>query len=75
MAGGRPTKMTPGTIGKLEEAFLLGCSDREACFVADIHVDTLYSYCQKNPEYTYRKESLKENPIYEARKSIIRDLK
>jgi hypothetical protein len=27
---GRPTKMTPETISKLEHAFSLGCSDLEA---------------------------------------------
>lgn len=34
--GGRPTKMTQGTIKKLEEAFLRGLSDEEACLYANI---------------------------------------
>jgi hypothetical protein len=43
MPAGRPTKMTPDTVKKLEEAFLLGCSDIEACLVADISKQTLYN--------------------------------
>ncbi|WP_230334267.1 hypothetical protein [Streptococcus suis] len=33
--GGRPTKMTQGTVKKLEEAFLRGLSDEEACLYAN----------------------------------------
>jgi len=39
---GRKPKMNSITLGKLREAFLLGCSDAEACFCAEIHPDTLY---------------------------------
>ncbi len=31
--GGRPTKMTQGTIKKLEEAFLRGLSDEEPAYM------------------------------------------
>lgn len=71
MPGGRPTKMTPETIRKLETAFLLGCTDQEACFAADITLSTLYLYGQNNPEFSDRKELLKQNPIYKARKVIV----
>jgi len=63
--------MTPETIGKLEEAFALGCSDLEACFYAEIGKDALYDYCKKYPEFSERKEQLKERPIFLARKSVI----
>lgn len=33
--GGRPTKMTQGTVKRLEEAFLRGLSDEEACLYAN----------------------------------------
>jgi len=75
MAGGRPTKMTTETIGKLESAFLLGCTDREACLFADIHPDTLYKYCKDNPEFSDRKELLKEDPVFKARQSVIDNMK
>lgn len=51
-AGGRPTKMTPSTIGKLEQAFALGCPKTVACEYAGICTDTLYEYIKKNPEFT-----------------------
>jgi hypothetical protein len=66
-AGGRPTVITAEAIRKLEAAFLRGCTDSEACFAADIGRTALYEYQQKNPEFTDRKERLKENPIFLAR--------
>ena len=69
-AGGRPTVMTEFTIKKLEDAFLLGCTDREASLFAGITPQTLYNYCIQNPEYLERKELLKENPFLIARKSL-----
>ncbi len=57
---GRPTVMTNDVIGKLEELFAKGLSDREACLIADIHPSTLYDYCNINPEFAERKELLKE---------------
>lgn len=69
--GGRPTKMDELTVKKLEEAFLLGCSDLEACLVADISKQTLYTYQSKHPEFTDRKEMLKKTPIYKARKCVV----
>ena len=67
MAGGRPTKMTPETIQKLENAFIAGCTDLEACCYADVSKSTLYDYCQDNPEFSERKETLKNQPIMQAR--------
>lgn len=75
MAGGRPTVMTEEVLRKLEEAFLLGCSDREACLMADIAPVTLYEYQKLNPEYVERKESLKENPILIARTTVVNGLR
>lgn len=72
---GRPTKMTPETIKKLEEAFALGCADREACLFADITPPTLYEYQKSNPDFITRKEILKENPILLARTSVVNGLK
>lgn len=69
--GGRPTKMTEITVKKLEEAFLLGCTDEEACFYAEISKQTLYNYQDKNPNYIDRKERLKANPVFIARKSVV----
>lgn len=68
---GRPTKMTDLTVKKLEEAFLMGCTDLEACLYADISKQTLYDYQEKNPEFADRKAKLKENPVLLARQSVI----
>lgn len=71
MPGGRPTKMTTETVKKLEEAFLLGCTDAEACLFADISKQTLYNYQDNNPEFVDRKETLKKNPVLKARAVIL----
>lgn len=75
MPAGRPTKMTEETVKKLEEAFLLGCSDLEACLYADISKQTLYNYQDKHPEFVDRKERLKENPVFVARRAVISEMK
>ncbi len=72
---GQPTKMTPETIGKLEDAFIIGCSDKEACLFAGIHKDTLYEYQKKNPDYADRKRMLKDTPVFNARKTVANSLK
>ena len=67
---GRPTVMTKEIIDKLEEAFLYGCTDKEACFLANISQPTLYDYCNLNPEFSERKEQLKDMPKIKARMNI-----
>jgi NADH:ubiquinone oxidoreductase subunit E len=71
---GRPTKMTPDTLRKLEEVFAIGGSDSEACFYADISKETLYAYQREHPEFTDRKEALKEKPILKARQAVVKGL-
>ena len=73
-AGGRPTKINDLTLKKLEEAFLLGATDLEACLYADISYQTLYTYQHKNPEFTDRKNMLKETPVLKARTEVIKGL-
>ena len=67
---GRPTVMTPEVIGKLEDAFSVGATDLEACFVAGIGKDALYDYQKKHPEFSERKEALKKMVNYKAKKVI-----
>jgi hypothetical protein len=74
MAGGRPTIMTDEVLKKLEEAFLIGCTDTEASLYADITPRTLYNYQKENPEFLQRKEQLKERPFLKARKTIVESL-
>lgn len=63
--------MTPEVIEKLEEAFKYGATDKEACAYVDIAPSTLYKYQEENPEFSERKEELKELPIFTARKSVV----
>lgn len=67
---GRPTKLTPETIDKLRTAFLMGCSDIEACLYADISKTALYNYQQKNPSFVDQKEQWKEQLTLKARTVI-----
>lgn len=63
--------MTEYVLGKLREAFLLGCTDTEACCLADINPDTLYTYQKENPDYVAQKNKWKEMPFILARTAII----
>lgn len=67
---GRPTKLTPETIDKLRTAFLMGCSDIEACLYANISKTALYNYQQKNPEFVDQKQQWKEQLVLKARTVI-----
>lgn len=67
---GRPTVMTETMIGKLEMLFAKGLTDREACLIADISPSTLYDYCNENPEFAERKETLKQHPTAKARLNL-----
>lgn len=67
---GRPTKLTPETITKLETAFSLGCSDVEACLYADISKSALYEYQKAHPEFADRKELLKDKLVFKSRSVV-----
>lgn len=72
--GGRPTVMTPEVVAKLEEAFMYAFSDAEACLYANISKNALYDYCQRNPEFTNRKELLKKKPNIKAKLNILKGI-
>lgn len=72
---GRPTVMTEAVLGKLEQAFAYGSTDKEACFYAGINQDTMYEYQKLHPEFTERKEALKGSLILEARQKVAIDIK
>ena len=70
MPAGRPTVMTPEVIRLLEEAFKWGCTDLEACCNADISKSSLYDYCVEHPEFSERKETLKNDTLLRAKMVI-----
>ena len=57
----RPTVMTEKVVKKLEDWFIMGFTDLEACLYAEISKQSLYDYCKKYPAFTDRKEMLKDN--------------
>lgn len=71
---GRKTVMTDVTLQKLESAFRLGCTDKEACVEAGISQQTLYNYQNTKPEFLEQKELWKSDPILRARKAVIERL-
>lgn len=68
--GGRPKIITGEVLQKLEQGFMKGLSDRQACLYADISPGTLYNYQKENPEFLERKELLKENIKMRAKLTI-----
>lgn len=74
MPAGRPTVMTEAVLRKLEEAFAIGATDKEACFYADISPTSLYEYQDRNPKFAERKDALKERPVLLARQTVVKNL-
>ena len=71
MKMGRPSKMNDLTLQKLQDAFLMGCTDSEACLYAGIVPSTLYNYQAQNLDFMEQKETCKQNPFLKARKVIL----
>jgi len=71
---GRKPLMTKSVLQKLKEAYLMGCTDREACLLAGISESTLYDYQSKNKEFLEQKQRFKTNPTIKARQTVIASL-
>lgn len=72
--GGRPTKLTPEVIKKLEEVFAIDGSIAEACFYADISQQTYFNFVKRFPRYVERFNALRERPYLKARQTIVKAL-
>lgn len=66
-----PNKMSDDVVKKLEEAFLMDCTVEEACFSANITKQTYYNWVKSFPDLLERFNSLRENPVYVARRSVM----
>ena len=71
---GRKTVFTNLVLQKLREAFLIGCTDEEACIYADISPASLYNYQKAHPEYLEQKVAWRKNPIIKAKNTIFNNL-
>lgn len=71
---GRPTKLTPETVTKLEEVFALDGTVEEACFYAEISRNAYYEWIKANPALNDRFEALRQRPFLKARQTIVKAL-
>lgn len=69
---GRPAAVDRDALRKLEYAFSIGCTDKEACIYADIAPSTLYKYSEDHAEFSERKELLKDKPVLAARMAVVK---
>lgn len=67
---GAPTKMTKEVVDKLEYAFMKGFNDEQASFHAGIDKSTLYNYCKLHPEFSTKKEMLKNHLVMRAKINV-----
>ena len=71
---GRPTKLTPGTVNKLEQVFAMDGTVEEACSYADISRTLYYQWVKENPQLLDRFDNLRERPMLKARQTIVKSL-
>lgn len=72
--GGRPSSVTPEKVSKLEQAFSIGASVKEARNYAKISRSSYYRFITDNPEFRERFEDLQTTPILKALESVYSDL-
>lgn len=70
----RPKKINDDVLRKLEDGFIKGLSDREACLYADIAPSTLYDYCKQQPAFSERKELLKNQVKVQAKLNVAEEV-
>lgn len=67
--------MTEAVLRKLESGFLLGFSDKEACFYAGIGTTALYDYQKRTTGYAERKEAFKQQPAMTSKTTMAESVK
>ena len=68
--GGAPLKIDDTIKAVLTTAFMAGCTDLEACQLADINQTTLSRYERDNPEFRLLKQRLKSHIPAQAKNNI-----
>lgn len=64
---GRPKSIGKEELEKLEYAFSIGATPKEAILHADVKSSTFYDYVRDNPEFSERIELLREKTPLKAR--------
>lgn len=70
---GRPLfggKDVESVLAKLEHAWIADLTDEQACFLAEISMDSLYRYEKAHPEFHEKKLVLKQSLAMKAKKTI-----
>ncbi len=68
------SKMTQDNINKLKEVFAIDGTIAEACYYANISVQTYYDWIKKNPKLSEEFNALRERPVLKARQTVIKSL-
>lgn len=71
---GRPKIISDDVVGKLEQAFGIGCNVSQACIHANISRDTFYNFIKKNKKFSDRFKLLQQKPILQAKLTIYKNL-
>ncbi len=71
---GRPRAITAAVLDKIDYAFSLGCTIKEAALYADISESCLYKYLSENPDYKERADMLRCTPVLKAKKCLLDDI-
>lgn len=68
---GRPSKLTPQVVTKLEAAFNMGYNDTEAALYAGISRKTLYEWLVDKPDFRYKINQAKSQPNIRAKAVVV----
>ena len=68
---GRPPLITEKVVKELENHFLNGLTDEQACSLVSISKQTLYNYCEAHPSFFDRKEMLKKRVDITAKQKLV----
>jgi len=72
--GGRPVSITPEKVSKLEQAFSIGASVKEARNYAKISRSVYYRFLMENEGFRERFEDLRTAPILKSLQTVYNDL-
>ena len=64
---GRPRAIQEKQLQQWKEAFLMGCTNREACLYADVCESTFYDFLKDYPEYSEKIDIWKNYEKVKAR--------
>lgn len=72
---GRPSKITPEVVRKLEASFQWDLSVSEACALAGISRSTYYGYLRTHEEFSHKIARAQAYPIVLARQTVLQQIK